>query len=176
MLIFWWMTTRHTSCTASCLPVKAAVQKARLSFLLIHLDPYVHTHTDAHIHTPSVTPYAPAQGWNWAPYLLHCLLNDAVTQWDKDTSQDGYCRPKHSSGYQPALSGTAAHGGGVRFPSVRLCVCLSALLAWQTVLLLPVCLWCVLVCAARLCVCVPEAAAARAGCTIRGADGAVEAR
>lgn len=109
-------------CTASCfLPVQAAFQNARLSFLLIHLDLRTHIHTLCH--SLSSNP-----GWNWAPYLLHCPLNDAVSQRDKDASQDGYQRPKHSSDYQPAPSVTAVHGCVCFSPSeiVRPSICVAA--------------------------------------------------
>lgn len=112
---------------ASCLPC-----------LLIHLDLCVSMHT-------LCRSLFSKPGWKWAPYLLHCPLNDAVPQWDKDASQDGNHRPKHSSDYQRTPSVTAAHGG-VRFTPY------DRLSAWQLLLLLSLC-WCVLVCAACLCLC-----------------------
>lgn len=161
MLIFWKTTTSHTWLSAQILVYQlnhlSKTHASRISFLLIHLELGAHTHTLTH----SVAPYPPNPRWNWAPYLLHCPLNDAVPHWDKNASQDGYQRPKHSSGYQPTPSVTAAHGG-VLFPPY------DRLSAWQLVLLLSLCLWCGFVCAVYMCVCVPaEAAVAQEGCTIR---------
>lgn len=97
----------------------------------------ISAHTFTHCHSLFST-----QGWNWAPYLLHCPLNDTLPHWDEDATQDGHHRPKHSSGYQPAPPVTASHGG-VRF---SLCVRLSAGSQFFFCLYL----WCVLVCAACL--------------------------
>lgn len=128
---------------ASCLPLKAVFQSTRLSFLLIHFDLYTRTYILTFCHSL----YAPTQRWNWALYLLHCPLNDNVPHWDEDASQDGYRRPKHSSGYQPAPPVTASHDDGVCFPASALTSsCLPALL-------LPLRWCCVLVFAACVCLC-----------------------
>lgn len=158
MLIYWWMRIRHTCLSAQLLVYQLKqLSKAHAS----HFSWFTLISIYAHTFSPSVTPCAPTQRWNWAPYLLHCSLNDTVPHGDEDASQDGYRRPKHSSGYQPATSVTASHGG-VRFPpSDCTSVCLPACLPGSLFsFCLCVCGVCVLVFSACLCLC-PGSSAGR---------------
>lgn len=156
MLIYWWMKIRHTCLSAQLLVYQLKqLSKAHAS----HFSWFTLISKYTHTFSPSVTPCAPTQRWNCAPYLIHCSLNDTVPQGNEDASQDGYRRPKHSSGYQPATSVKASHGG-VRFPpsyctSVCLPACLAACSPSVSAFVV-----CVLVFSACLCLC-PGSSAGR---------------
>lgn len=118
MVIFCWI--RHLELQfcflrKKCLQFETAFKTSNFSWFTL---------ISYFTHSCSVTPCTSKPGWNWAPYLVHCPLDDAVAHRDEDATQDGYQSPYHSSGYESALSVTAAHGG-VRFPSfLRVSVCL----------------------------------------------------
>lgn len=124
--------------TASCLPVKAAFQSARLSFLLIHLDLHIRTHILTLCHSLcsnsevklSTVPSSLFPQWYCSPRGWGCL--------------PGWLPPPQAQLRLSARNFCYSIPWWCAFPSVRLHVCLPPCLpAWQPVLLLSLRLWCV---------------------------------
>lgn len=158
------MQTRHTWLSAQIFPCQfeQIFKNARLSFLLVHLDLCAHIHTlypltqgETEHHTFSTVPAMMLfpSGIRMPPRMATTAPNTAPAI------------SPHLLLKQPMVECFSLR--------LRPYVCLSA---WQPVLLLSLCVCGVCCYVQPLCVCVPAAAAAKAGCTIRGDKGAGEAR